>query len=181
METTINLIENRKQLEELLNLTEGVSEEVFLCTIHNKTYAQNLLMCKDSREFLNYLLQNPPLESLKNISKSELTNMELAQNATKAIVSWAKSGFSSADFEMLERRENACLSCEYLGKPGKVLQKLITSKSKEHIGKRAADCVCKLCGCSISKKIRLASESCPASHPDNAGLSRWNEPARKAG
>ena len=174
-------IENRKQLAELLNRPDGVSENAFLCAIHNKTYAHNLLMCKESGDLLDHLLAHPPLESIRDIRHNELTNLELARKATKAMVSWAKTGFSSADFEMLERRENACLSCEYLGKPQKVLQKLVTSKSKEHVGHRASDCVCNLCGCSISKKIRLPSESCPGRHPDNDSLNRWGEPVAKAG
>lgn len=175
-----SLIESRKQLGEFLNRPDAVSENVFLCAVHNKTYAHNLLMCKENKDFLDHLLSNPPMESIMHISDSELTNIELATKAAKAMVSWARTGFSTADFEMLKRRENACLGCEYLGRPNKLLQKLVTSKSNEGIGSRAADCVCNLCGCNISKKIRLPSESCPAAHPENSELNRWSEPFVKS-
>lgn len=78
---------------------------------------------------------------------------------------WSKSGITVVSNEVLEKREDACLSCEHLVKPEKLLQKLVTSKSKDTIGKRAADCVCKVCGCSISKKIRAVAEGCPVTMP----------------
>ncbi|MCE3226726.1 MAG: hypothetical protein K0S32_1277 [Bacteroidetes bacterium] len=175
----IDLFENRKELGEVLGLNEPVSEDVFLCALHNKTYSHNLIMCKGQKGFLDHLLANPPLESIGKHNKSEISNSALLQKGAKALVSWAKTGFSKVSEEMLEKRENACLSCEHMRKPEKFLQSLVTSEVKDEIGKRAANCVCGLCGCSISKKIRLPSESCPAVHPENKNLNLWGESVNK--
>ncbi|MES2134277.1 MAG: hypothetical protein V4506_18165 [Bacteroidota bacterium] len=173
-----SLQEQCKQFGEILGLKEPVSEHVLKVALQNESYSRNLLVSRESPDILSFLLQNPPKTES---SETKYSNLELASRATKALLKWSKTGFSTVSLEVLERRENACLSCEHITKPETTLQKLVTSKAKEQIGKRVADCVCKLCGCSLSKKIRLPSEACPAMDPHNSQLNRWGESIMKAG
>lgn len=106
-------------------------------------------------------------------------NLELVKRAGRALWRWSKTGFATVDDETLARREEGCLACPHLGDPERVLQKMVpagrvTGKTGERTGKR----VCKLCGCNVGKKIRLASESCADEHPLKAGLTRWGEPLK---
>lgn len=156
-----------------------VPENALRRAIADPDYANNLIMCRNAPEFLDVLLQDPQNAAYEvEETKSEIGNSDLLRNAANAFVRWGKAGFSTVDDVTLERRENACLSCEHLQKPEKMLQKLVTSKSEEQLGKRAADCVCNLCGCVISKKIRLPTESCPGKNPDNPQLNKWGEPLK---
>ncbi|MGC2236169.1 MAG: hypothetical protein WA584_08410 [Pyrinomonadaceae bacterium] len=175
----VNLTESREQLGELLGLEKPVSEDVFLCALNDETYAHNLIVCRNQPEFLRHLLSNPPIKNYTEDEPGEMSSSVLMVKAAKALVGWAKTGFSTVDEEMIERRENACLSCEYRTTSYNGLHKLVTGKVSEKIGSRAADSVCKLCGCGISKKIRLTSESCPAKDSANSALSRWGEPYRQ--
>jgi hypothetical protein len=161
-----------------LGLSGQIPEEAIRRAIEDQDYANNLITCRNSPEFLKALLNDPQNKNYvsEKSDDGEVSNANLIQNAASAFIRWGKAGFSVVDDDTLERREDACLACENLVKPEKTLQKLITSKSKDKIGKRAADCVCNLCGCSISKKIRLPSESCPGKDPNNAELNRWGEP-----
>ncbi len=104
-------------------------------------------------------------------------NLELVKRAGRALWRWSKTGFATVDDETLARRENGCLGCPYLGDPERALQKMIPAKGVTgKIGERTGKRVCKLCGCSVAKKMRLTSESCPDRHPIKAGLTRWGEP-----
>lgn len=158
-----------------LGLDEQVPENAMHRAIEDQDYANNLIMCRDAPGFLKVLLNDPV-----NGQYAKVSNTALIKKATGAFLRWGKAGFSVVSEEILETRENACLGCEYISAPQTVLQKLVTSKATEQIGKRVADCVCKLCGCSLSKKIRLPSESCPAVHPENSQLNRWGEPTQTA-
>ena len=72
---------------------------------------------------------------------------------------------------------DACLACPHLATPTRILQKMLPSrKGAAEIGRRTGDKVCDLCGCSISRKIRLTSEVCPGQDPANPGVSRWGNP-----
>lgn len=164
-----------------LGLEKQVPENAMYRAIQDQDFANNLIMCRNAPGFLEVLLNDPANEKYATAVAAEVkvSNAELIQKAAGAFLRWGKAGFSVVDDEVLEARENACLGCEYISKPETILQKIVTSKSKEQIGKRVADCVCKLCGCSLSRKIRLPSESCPALHPENSQLNRWGEPAGK--
>jgi hypothetical protein len=162
-----------------LGIEKQMPENAMRRAIQDQDFANNLITCRNAPGFLEVLLNDPGNEqyAMDAAGDSQLSNADLIQKAAGAFLRWGKAGFSVVDDKVLEARENACLACENLSKPEKMLQKLVTSKPKEQIGKRTADCVCKLCGCSISKKIRLPSESCPALHPENRQLNRWSEPA----
>lgn len=159
-----------------LGLPGSIPSNALLRAINDPVYAQNLIISRQSSAFLNALLNDPGNKMYGEVEEKELTNKDLLKRAGTALLNWTKSGFTVVSDEVLEKREDACLSCEHLVKPEKFLQKLVTSKSKDTIGKRAADCVCKVCGCSISKKIRAISESCPVTMPGNPAMTKWSEP-----
>ena len=162
-----------RRMSSFLGLEEPIPENAMRRAIQDEDFANNLITCRNAPDFLRTLLDDPGNARYEN----RLTNADLLKKAAEAFLRWGKAGFSVVGDDVLEKRENACLSCEHLSKPEKMLQKLVTSGPGERIGKRAADCVCRLCGCSISKKIRLPSESCPALHPGDSRLNRWGEPA----
>ena len=168
-----------REFSEILGLNEPVSPEVLQAATEDETYAHNLLVCRKEPAFLNYLLANPPkLRSSPELLPQDKTNLELISKASQTLLKWAQTGFSVVDDETLERRENACLACPHLSEPQKLVQKIIPSKEiNQKIGQRTGKKVCNLCGCNVSKKIRLPSESCPDKHPTQAAMTRWREPA----
>jgi hypothetical protein len=167
------------EFAEILGLNEPVSSEVLQAATEDETYAHNLLVCRKEPAFLNYLLANPPkLRSSPELLPQDKTNLELISKASHTLLKWAQTGFSVVDDETLERRENACLACPHLSEPQKLVQKIIPSKEiNQKIGQRTGKKVCNLCGCNVSKKIRIPSESCPDKHPTQAAMTRWGEPA----
>lgn len=160
----------------------SIPENAMHRAISDPDFANNLITCRNAPGFLEALLNDPKNKeySLEDQPSSErVSNATLLTNAAAAFWRWGQAGFSIVDDQTLEARENACLTCENLVKPEGTLQKLVTSTSSDEIGRRAADCVCKLCGCNIEKKIRLPSESCPARHAEVIDMNRWGEPLRK--
>lgn len=161
----------------LLGLENPVSEQVLKTALENEEYARNLLMAKQMPSFLRLLLDNPPdSKKTKTIITDNVPDRQLLKNGAKAILKWAKTGFSIVAIDVIERRENACLGCPNYSEPETTLQKIIPSnKITKEVGRRTGNNTCNLCGCSISKKIRLTSESCPDKHPTKSGYTRWNE------
>jgi hypothetical protein len=171
------------RMSSLLGINKQMPENAMRRAIEDQDYANNLITCRNAPGFLEVLLMDPKNEEYAQVAakESKLTNTDLIQKAASAFLRWGKAGFSVVDDTVLETRENACLSCEYITKPETTLQKLVTSNAKDQLGKRVADCVCKLCGCSLSKKIRIPTESCPGANAQNNQLNRWGEPIAKAG
>jgi hypothetical protein len=109
---------------------------------------------------------------------SATSNTELMAKAAGAMVRWGKAGFGKVDLEVLQRREDACLACPHLTDPRAAVQKLAPAPEvSDLIGARTGKKVCELCGCQVSRKMRMTTESCPGSHQADAGLTRWGEPA----
>jgi len=153
------------EFAKILGLSEPVSQKILLAAFQNTTYAHNLLACREDSELLGHLLKNPPKVTLPEEEKI-ITNVEILKKLTKSLVQWGKTGFSTVSQETFLKRFNACLSCPNLKDPPKsVLYKVIGDKEK----------ICNLCGCAVSKKARLTSESCPDIHPDFNDLTRWEE------
>ena len=172
--------EQCREFAEILGLSEPVSREVLLAALEDETYAHNLLVTRKEPVFLNHLLANPPRQQAPEpapADQQETSNLELMEQAGKAFLRWAKTGFSVVDDETLARREAACLACSNLQEPMKLLQKLVPSKAvSEQLGQRTGDKVCTLCGCNAGKKMRLPTEVCPDRHPTLEGLTRWGVP-----
>ncbi len=160
-----------------LGLSREIPKNAMLRAIEDADFANDLIISRNSPGFLDVLINDPKNTeyATRDDSNKEVDKAVLLKNATNAITRWAKAGFSVVDEQTLLRREDACLACKYLIKPVDVLQKIVTSKPQEIDGKRAADCVCRICGCSISKKIRIPTESCPDKHSEISGINRWGE------
>lgn len=170
----------------LLGLDGPVPAEVLNIALRNETYAYNLLVSRRSPDFLNHLIANPPRkrqygapqEVIQEVVTEEkkFSNMQLVGKASSALLRWGKTGFATVEREVLERRENACLGCPNLSAPTSTLQKLASQKKPaSEIGRRTGNSVCKACGCTVSRKMRLVSEACPEQHPDKPGFTRWDE------
>lgn len=83
---------------------------------------------------------------------------DLVTGALGAFWRWARDGFGVVDPAVHARRLEACATCEHHVPPPPTLlyalgKKVVGSDSK----------ICRLCGCFVSKKARLARETCPAS------------------
>ena len=105
--------------------------------------------------------------------EADQSGFDLARTATRALARWAKSGFVRADPQAYERRLAACLRCDQLAEPPRsVLAKIAAPGA----GDRADGKVCGACGCFVTRKAGLASESCPLPDLADPARSRWGEP-----
>jgi hypothetical protein len=95
---------------------------------------------------------------------------ELALRAARALVNWGKAGFTTTDEETVRRRLSVCLGCPHMMRAPNRLAYQFTCNGETDPR------ICVLCGCMLSWKVRLASETCPDQDPDHAGFSRWGEP-----
>ncbi|MVO98268.1 hypothetical protein [Paenibacillus lutrae] len=103
------------------------------------------------------------------------SNTELAKKAGQALWKWARTGFATVEDDVYRRRMSACEACPHIqSKPDKLLYNALSSATSATGG--AAEKICGKCGCVLSKKTRLPTESCPDEHPDLAGMTRWEEP-----
>jgi len=152
-----------------LGMEQPVSVAVLEAALRDETYARNLLTSRRSPALLKHLLAHPPKPRQPESATPQFSNAELAKRAAAALLRWGAVGFSVVDKATLERRRAACLSCPHLtGPPDKLIYKLTLPNE--------SDMICGLCGCNVRKKMKLPTESCPASNPEAHGMSRWGEP-----
>lgn len=176
-EVTSNEITNPRQLAsvpdgcrrlgDLLGLDRPVPEAVLHAAATHPGYAHHLEVCRNSPDLLQRLLSHPPS------TEQRLPKKALLERAARAIWGFAKSGFAVADDSTLARRIEACRACPHLRKaPETSLYKLVGRGGESSLRGR----ICALCGCAVAHKARMASEVCPATHPEKPDHSRWNEP-----
>lgn len=179
--------EQCRQFGSILGLNGPVSEEVLFAAVHDPSYAHNLLSARRSEMFLNYLLSNPPkVEVPREIETATVSetadgqaashsNIELAKKAGQALWKWAKAGFAAVEEDVYRKRMNACMACPHSqSKPDKLLYSALSKSTSANDG--MAEKICGKCGCVLSKKTKLPTESCPDNHPELAGMTRWEEP-----
>lgn len=170
--------DKRAVFGEILGLAGPVDERVLLGALADQVYARNLLVSRRDASFRDYLLAHPPAVAAADEARRPASNAELVRKAGRSLVDWARTGFSTVDLDVLERREEACLACPHLVTPTRLLQKTTGSKRMgAQVGKRTGDKVCDLCGCNVARKIRLTSESCPGLEPGRPAYTRWGDPA----
>ncbi|WP_139487951.1 hypothetical protein [Brevibacillus dissolubilis] len=170
MEGTV--AEKCMELAEILELTEPVSEEVLYAAIYDSNYARNLLNCRKQPVFLQHLLANPPaVPAEKKVEKLDASSqVALVQKMGEALWNWGKVGFTRVDDETNQKRLAACMSCPNLSDPPEALiykMAAVAASNKQ---------ICTECGCLISRKTRLPSESCPSPHPTEPDVTRWGDP-----
>lgn len=166
------IAEKCDELGELLGLAHPVSEEVLYSALYDESYAHNLLICRKHPAMLEHLLAAPPMvpEEKKIDKLDQHSQLELVHKLGESLVKWGKTGFSRVDDEIFEKRMHACLHCPNLQDPPEnVVYRLaaLTASNKK---------ICSLCGCLISRKTRLPSESCPSPDPLQPTVTRWGDP-----
>jgi len=160
---------------ELLGLDAPVAPGILYAAIDDEDYARNLLLSRRNSEMLSFLLrQAPPAPAIAPVAVEAApvkhSNLELIGKATKALVNWGRSGFSTVEDTVYEKRLAACEACDQLNAPPDTLLYKISLKRGED--KRT----CKSCGCVVSRKARLTSDTCPLEDAANPALNRWGEP-----
>lgn len=153
-----------------------VSSEVAQKAIADPQYLYSLTAVKNNRAWLEALfrlaLNEQPPEP--NVEKSSLA---LGLSYLRSLTRSATNGFQSVPEQMLQRRWDACQCCPHLqDMPNRFLYHLgrgIIVRSNED------QRVCALCGCFAFAKAKKLHESCPAECPQDARMTRWQEPIAK--
>ncbi|MBB5940381.1 hypothetical protein FHS42_007479 [Streptomyces zagrosensis] len=168
---TIDVQAQCAEFGKILGLDHPVTEEVFKAALADEVYAANLLTCRRDPELLRYLLSRPTARA------RELTSAELLVRGASALARWTKAGFTVVSKETYQKRLSACGQCPHLQVPPGGRRRLLYALT----GAGSSDkTVCGLCGCSVTRKARLTSESCPAPHPNQPNSTRWAESAPAA-
>ena len=163
----LSLEEKCIEMGAILGLDDQVSEEVLFAALSDDTYAHNLLVCRGIPDYLNYLLENPPV-----IKQEPIPAITLVSRAAQSLVKWAGTGFSTVSDETYQRRLNACTACPDLRIPPDS-QKTLYKLAGAQLNQRS---VCIQCGCTVSVKARRSTDTCPAQDQANPRLNRWQEP-----
>jgi hypothetical protein len=148
------------ELGELLGLGKPVSTDVLNAALSSESYARSLLSSRRTPQMLRMLLASPPKRA---VGKSEFSTRELLQRGSQSLLAWSKTGFSTTDPVERQQRTAACLACPDRMASGNHL--LQTTRSE--LG------VCGLCGCPLSRKVSMKSETCPGRSTDDPGRNRW--------
>lgn len=163
----------------MLGLEQPVSEAVLMAAVDEPGYARSLLQAVNKPERLNDLLNNSPFSQPSKTNTYTAT--KLLTKASSALMKWALSGFPTVPKATLQKREEACLACPNLTAPAHRLQQLSASATpRTEIGMRTGNKTCSACGCVITNKIRLATETCPVEDTAHSGINRWGEPIKSA-
>jgi hypothetical protein len=177
METNLSDLKQMNNVQEacakfgqLLGLDVPVSPNVLYAAMEDEDYARNLLLSRRNSAMLTSLLMQPvPVTALATPTSTNHSNLQLIGKAAKALLDWGKTGFSTVDEFTYDKRMSACNRCDQLeAPPDKLLYKISLSKKED---KRT----CKECGCVVSRKARLASDTCPLEDATNPGFNRWSE------
>ncbi len=147
---------------ELLGLDEPVSKDVLSAALSSESYARSLLSSRRTPQMLRMLLASPPQRAIR---KNEFGTMELLQRGSRALLAWSKTGFSTTDPVERQHRTEACLACPDRRASGS--HPLQATRSE--LG------VCGLCGCPLSRKVSMKSETCPGRSADDPDRSRWGQ------
>ena len=163
--------EVRDYLSILLNLRDPITRDVVFAAIDDPLYLHHLLVCRDEPKFLEVLIRSASETDFEANTKQEHNFQSLSTHAVKSFWNWAKIGFSFVDDSKLQSRLNACKSCpNFVVAPSNMLYKVVAgSNVKER------NMICQLCGCVVSKKALLPSESCPSRDPAKPQFTRWGE------
>jgi hypothetical protein len=178
--------DQRAELGRLLGLDGPVPDAVLRRAVAEQRFAYYLLSFRGRPDMLGrffrapatlaYELEDPGLAESSPAARGAAApqrNGELVRGAATALARWARSGFVRASTEVYERRLAACLRCDQLALPPQSLLSRIAAPGPED---RAAGRACGACGCPVTRKASLASESCPLPDPGDPARSRWGEP-----
>jgi hypothetical protein len=164
--------EQRAEFGRLLGLAEPVPDAVLRRALADQRFAYYLLSFRGRTDMLDRFFRAPATQAYAAAPVARQSGRELAANAARALARWGKSGFALASSEVYERRLTACLGCDQLSAPPRSLLSRITAPSA---GDRAEGRVCGACGCPVTRKAGLQSESCPLPDPADPAHTRWGE------
>lgn len=150
------------ELGELLGLDEPVSAQVLNAALASESYARSLLSSRRTPQMMRMLLASPPLRAVR---KSEFGTAELLQQGSRALLAWSKTGFSTTDPVERRQRTEACLACPERRASGHHL----LQATRSELG------ICGLCGCPLSRKVSMKSETCPGRSSDDPAYNRWGQ------
>ena len=148
------------EFAQMLGLPEPVSPTVLQAALASDSYARSLIASRRTPQMLHMLLAKPPRRTRP---KAEHTTGELIQRGSQSLLTWARTGFSTTDPVEREQRSEACRQCPHRRAPGANL----LQATRSELG------VCGLCGCPLSRKVSMLSETCPGESPDTPGVNRW--------
>ncbi len=164
----------RKALGAMLNIEGPVSSAVLARAQNDDRFASHLVISKFDRDLLELFLNDEKNKQYEIHEQPEKrSNTQLAKKATKALLEWGKSGFNTVEKEIYHKRLNACDKCEFIKDPPSQLAYKI--KLKRESDPR----ICGACGCGVSRKAWLSTETCPVADPSKKGFNLWNEPVAK--
>jgi hypothetical protein len=98
------------------------------------------------------------------------TSSELVLKGLKAFWGWMADGFNVVSPEKFEKRLLVCYNCPFFQDVG---EGLLYDLARKVMG---ASPVCAKCGCTIFKKAKIASLSCPLEDPQRPGHTLWGDP-----
>ncbi len=166
LESALSLIS--KEISEATGGRETISRKIAAKVAVDPSFAGRLIAKRGSPEgFKEIALQS---ERQGTPKWAPAMTARLALDVARGLARWAAHGFGEVAEDVLEKRRAACLACPNLTEPG---DHLFVRKT---LGWTTE--VCSLCSCAVEKKIRLPTETCPESDPDNPGLNRWGEDCR---
>lgn len=160
----------RFALGELLGIGGPVTSAVLNRARSDDDFAMRVLNSKMNPDALTPLLEDEENESYSLAQIPEaFTNFELLKGATKAILNWTVSGFQTVSEENYDSRIGACNQCDFLKDAGSNLVYKI--KLNRENDRR----ICGACGCGVSNKAWLTTETCPVENPAKPGSNMWDE------
>lgn len=155
----------RHRLSEELGLpAEMLTGPVLRKIATDPLFVHHLRSCATEPRLLQILLReaDPQAGTAGAGRAPDIPTAELVGRAVAAFGRWAGTGFRFVPEDVQARRSAACASCTHLTGPGASLV--------YKIGRVPTDrpSTCGLCGCDVRRKVRLASETCPADRWDAA-------------
>lgn len=161
----------RRALGEMLGLGNPVSSAVLARARVDDRFASHLLISRFDRDLLDLFLSDRKNKQYELYEvPEERSNLQLVKKATKAFIEWGKAGFDVVTKEEYYRRLSVCNSCEFIKDPPSQLAYKVKLKSESD------QRICGACGCSVSRKAWLSTETCSVKDPSNEGFNLWNEP-----
>jgi hypothetical protein len=160
----------RARLGRVLGLGGPIPSAALQRAIDDPEFAHHLLTSRNTPGFLDVLIGSVAKNEIA-APAPHISDAQLVLRATKAFLSWGKSGFTRVDQATYDRRMAACAGCDQLNTvaPERALYKLAGATG-------ANGRSCKACGCVVSRKAAIPGEACPLASLTNPALNRWGEP-----
>lgn len=160
-------------LHRILDYPDPIPAEVIRRAAEDREYLHQLILHRKSSEDIRRIFEQASSGPESRSGASRSSPLMLLPRFLKSVVRWLLSGGRRTDRETQERRLDACSRCPRLTSPtsGRMRRAIRVLSSDQK--------VCELCGCSVSCKAKMATESCPDVHPLDPTRTRWGDPIRE--